>query len=88
MSLFNSSNNSLKSTNSKINLLINCSEIAIITGDNQFKSKRDYLIDVWKKNAKKDYETYKNMTQFVKISDEDKIRTISDKNNINIEEEM
>ena len=71
-----------------IDLLINCSEIAIITGDNQFKSKRDYLIDVWKKNAKKDYEIYKNMTQFVKVTDEDKIRDISAKNNINIEEEM
>ena len=31
-------------------LLLNISEIAIITGDNKFKSKREYLIDFWKKN--------------------------------------
>ena len=50
-------------------LLINISEIAIITGDNKFKSKREYLIDFWKKNFKSDFEKYKKLTEFVKETD-------------------
>lgn len=63
---------------------ISISEIAIITGDNTFKPKREYLIDFWKKNSKEDYENYKKITEFVKETDDDIIKKISNKNNIDI----
>jgi hypothetical protein len=71
-----------------MDLLINISEIAIITGDNTFKSKRDYLIDFWKKNLKADFEKYKKLTEFVKETDEDVIKKITSKNNIDISLEL
>jgi hypothetical protein len=67
-----------------MNLLINISEIAIITGDNTFQKKRDYLIDFWKKNFKDDFEKYQKITEFVKETDEDVIEKITSKNNIDI----
>jgi hypothetical protein len=67
-----------------MNLLINISEIAIITGDNTFQKKRDYLIDFWKKNSKEDFEKYQKITEFVKETDEDVIKKITLKNNIDI----
>lgn len=69
-------------------LIFNISEIAIITGDNSFKSKRDYLIDFWSKNFKNDYLSYKNKLNFVKENDEDKIKKISLKNNLNLDDEL
>lgn len=65
-------------------LLFNISEIAIITGDNPYKTKRDYLIDFWKKNAKNDYQEYIKLTQFVKETDDEVIKKITSKNNIDI----
>ena len=67
-----------------MNLLINISEIAIITGDNIYQKKRDYLIDFWKKNSKEDFEKYQKITEFVKETDEDVIKKITLKNNIDI----
>jgi len=64
--------------------VLNISEIAIITGDNTFKTKNEYLIEFWKKYNNDDYNTYQKMTNFVKLNDEDKIKDISTKNNINI----
>ena len=57
-----------------MDLLINISEIAIITGDNTFKTKREYLIDFWKKNLKDDFNKYKEITNFVKETDDDIIK--------------
>jgi hypothetical protein len=71
-----------------MNIILNISEIAIITGDNKFKTKRDYLIDVWKKNAKDDYEKYKKLTEFIKETDSDIINKISIKNNIDISSDL
>jgi hypothetical protein len=71
-----------------MNLLINISQIAIITGDNPYQSKRDYLIDFWKKYDKNDYEEYVNRTKFIKENDKDKINNISKKNNIDIKKEL
>jgi hypothetical protein len=65
-------------------LLLNISEIAIITGDNPYKTKRDYLIDFWKKNNKNDYDNYINLIGFVKENDEDIVKRISCKNNIQL----
>jgi hypothetical protein len=69
-------------------LLLNISEIAIITGDNKYKSKRDYLIDFWKKNNATDFEKYKKITDFTKETDEEIIKKITSKNNINITNDL
>jgi hypothetical protein len=64
--------------------LLNISEIAIITGDNPYKTKRDYLIDFWKKNNKDDYEKYVHLIGYIKENDEDIVKRISNKNNIDL----
>ena len=72
-----------------LNLLFNISEIAIITGDNPYKSKRDFLIDYWKKYYKSDFEECQKAINYInKETDEEVIQKISNKNNINIESEM
>ncbi len=71
-----------------MNFLINISQIAIITGDNPYKSKRDYLIEYWEKYDKNDYLKFKNKTGFIKMNDQETINSISAKNNININEEL
>ena len=68
--------------------LLNISEIAIITGDNKFKTRNEYLIDFWKKHNKDDFQKYQELTNFVKLSDEDKIKDITFKNNISIVDEL
>jgi len=68
--------------------LLNISEIAIITGDNKFKTRNEYLIEFWKKHDKEDFEKYRELTNFVKLNDEDKIKDISAKNNIDIKTEL
>ena len=66
-----------------MNLLINISQIAIITGDNPYQSKRDYLIDFWKKYDKNDYETglLNNLLKGLRLKPE-VISTIKDRYNI------
>jgi hypothetical protein len=71
-----------------MDLLINISEIAIITGDNSYKTKREYLIDFWKKNLKDDFNKYKELTSFVKETDDDIIKKISNNNNIDLSAEL
>ena len=72
-----------------MDLLFNISEIAIITGDNIYKTKRDYLIDFWKKYDKNDYEKYVNLTEFIKEDDKVIVQKISVKNNIdNIDKDL
>jgi len=72
----------------KMELLFNISDIAIVTGDNQYKTKRDYLIDFWKKNAKSDYEKYVNNLNYVKETDQDIINKITNSNNIDIKKDL
>ena len=69
-------------------ILINISEIAIITGDNPYKTKRDYLIDFWKKNFINDFNKYKEITSFIKETDDDIIKKISVNNNLDISAEL
>lgn len=69
-------------------LIINISEIAIITGDNTYKTKREYLIDFWKKNLKDDFNKYKELTSFIKENDNDIIQKISNNNNIDLSNEL
>jgi hypothetical protein len=71
-----------------MSLIFNISEIAIITGDNKFKKKRDYLIDFWKRNNRFDYDKFKKMTQFTKNTDQEIIQKICEKNNINISNDL
>jgi len=69
-------------------MIINISEIAIITGDNKFKTKKDFLLDYWKKNDKDDFNKYKNITSFIKETDEEIIKKISVNNSIDIANEL
>jgi len=71
-----------------MNICINISEIAIITGDNIFKTKREYLIDFWKKNFKEDFMKYKEITKFTKENDNEIINRITKDNNIDISKEL
>lgn len=71
-----------------MDLIINISEIAIITGDNKYKTKREYLIDFWKKNVKDDFNKYKEITSFIKETDDDVIKKISNNNNIDLSNEL
>jgi len=71
-----------------MNICINISEIAIITGDNTFKTKREYLIDFWKKNFKEDFFKYKQITNFTKENDDEIIKRITKDNNIDISKEL
>jgi hypothetical protein len=69
-------------------LLINISQIAIITGDNQYKTKSDFLIEFWQKYDKKDYENCSKSIGFIKENDKEIIEKIATKNNINISQEL
>jgi hypothetical protein len=71
-----------------MNVLINISEIAIITGDNTFKTRREFFIDFWRKNAKADYQKYSSMTEFVKETDMDVIQKIAKANNIDLNTDL
>ena len=71
-----------------INILLNISEIAIITGDNQYKSKRDFLLDFWKKFSKEDFDKYKKISNFKKETDNEIITKITSKNNLDITTEL
>jgi len=71
-----------------MNLLINISQIAIITGDNPYKSKRDYLIEFWEKYDKKDYDICVNDIKYIKESDKQIIENISKKYKVDITNEM
>ena len=69
-------------------LIINISQIAIITGDNQYKTKRDFLIEFWQKYDKKDYEKFSSSIGFIKENDKEIIEKIASKNNIDIAQEL
>ena len=71
-----------------MNLVINISDVAIITGDNTFKTKREYLIDFWKKHFTNDFDKYKKSVNYVKETDNDIITKITLKNSINIMDEL
>jgi hypothetical protein len=69
-------------------LYINISDIAIITGDNTFKTREDYLIEFWKKNAREDYENYVILTSYTKQTDNEIIENITTNNQIDIKKEL
>ena len=67
-----------------MDLLINISQIAIITGDNPYKTKKDFLIEYWEKYDKRDYDECKKETNYVKHDDNMVIQNISKKNKLDI----
>jgi hypothetical protein len=71
-----------------MNILINISQISIITGDNPYQSKRDFLISFWEKFNKNDFDEYKEKIKFIKDNDLEIIKKLSNKNKINIESEL
>lgn len=71
-----------------MNILINISQIAIITGDNPYQSKRDFLINFWEKFDKKDFDEYKEKIKFVKENDIEVINKLSKKNKLNLDNEL
>jgi hypothetical protein len=71
-----------------MNLLINISQIAIITGDNPYKTKKDFLIEYWEKYNKKDYDECSKESKFIKLDDNDIIQNISKKNKIDINDDI
>ena len=68
----------------KLKLFFKVSEIAIITGHNKFQSKRDYLLNFWKSHHYDDYLNYMDKFNCIEISDMDIIQAISEKNDVNI----
>ena len=69
-------------------LTISANYVSIITGDNIYQKRRDFLINFWKKEDKEDFNTFKELTKFVKKTDYDKINEISKKNNLNVNKEL
>ena len=65
----------------KKSILINISDISIISGDNPYKSKKDYLLELWQKYFDQDDYSKK----FIKETDKQIIQKISIHNNIDIE---
>lgn len=69
-------------------ILFNISNIAILTGDNPYKKRKDYLIEFWEKYEPEDYQKYKNLTKFNKYTDTELIQIIAKKNNIQINQDL
>lgn len=69
-------------------LVINISQIAILTGHNQYQSKRDYLINFWKKTNKDDFNTYKDLTQFELKDDKTVFNNIAKKHKLDIHNDL
>jgi hypothetical protein len=67
-----------------MDLLINISQISIITGDNPYKTKKDFVIEFWEKHYKNDYNECKNEAKFIKLDDNMIIENISKKNKLDI----
>ncbi len=76
-------NTNSKQMSNPINLHIFISEIAIITGDNPYVSKRDFLIDFWKRFDELDYlETVRLADVKSKVSDVEKIKEVCKENGV------
>jgi hypothetical protein len=71
-----------------MDLLINISQIAIITGDNQYKTKKEFLIEYWERYNKNDYEECKNEVNYIKLNDNIIIQNISKKNKLDIDNDI
>lgn len=69
-------------------LVINISQISILTGHNTYQSQRDYLINFWKKTNKEDYEKYKDITQFELKDDKTVFNNISKKHKLDINNDL
>tara|TARA_B100000787_G_C16174021_1_gene288012 strand:+ start:154 stop:954 length:801 start_codon:yes stop_codon:yes gene_type:complete len=70
------------------NLCIYASELAVITGHNQYKDVGEIILKMWKKNFPEDYEAIIKEAGVVVESTDEVISRISKENNINIKEKM
>ena len=71
-----------------MNLCIYASELAVITGHNQYKDVSEIIVKIWQKNFPDDYEAIIAEAGVVVESTDEFINRISKENNINIKEKM
>ena len=69
-------------------LVLTISQISILTGHNIYQSKRDYLINFWKKTNVEDYEKYKDLTGFELKDHKTVFQNISKKNNLELNNDL
>lgn len=69
-------------------LVLTISQISILTGHNIYQSKRDYLINFWKKTNAEDYEKYKDLTRFELKDHKTVFQNISKKNNLELSADL
>jgi len=69
-------------------LVINISQIAILTGHNIYQSQRDYLINFWKKTNKDDFLKYKELTSFEIKDDKTVFNNIAKKHKLDIHNDL
>lgn len=71
-----------------MDLVLTISQISILTGHNIYQSKRDYLINLWKKTNNEDYEKYKSLTGFELKDHKTVFQNISKKNNLELNNDL
>ena len=71
-----------------MNICIYASELAVITGHNQYKDLAEIMVKLWQKNFPKDYESIISEAGVKVESPDEYIQRISKENNINIKEKM
>lgn len=69
-------------------LVINISQISILTGHNVYQSQRDYLINFWKKTNKDDFNKYKEITKFEIKDDKTVFNNIAKKHKLDIHNDL
>lgn len=69
-------------------LLINVSQIAILTRHNIYQNPRDYLINFWKKTNKDDFLEYQKITGYNEKNDKIVFDAISKKNNLQLQQDL
>ena len=69
-------------------LTLSISQISILTGHNIYQSKREYLINFWKKTNPDDYLKYKELTGFELKDHKTVFQNISKKNNLELNNDL
>ena len=70
-------------------ITLNISELAIITGDNPYKNVNEYIIELWKKTHREDYDEYASQYNVsVKKTDYEQIKSICKDTNIDFDKKI